>query len=428
MSEKNETGFVAGWTKAIAEMPMRGPDLVAYMDRDDAPSEADAMTAGEEFMTPEEERLAELTTLAPICDSVEAMRGAEELGWPTRLNGTPMTLEQSYEAARRDRDPKPPNTPLAIGSTWTGPDGTVYDVVAPGDVGGRPRWFVAAHLVEAYNRREGWVGPREPMALHGDDATAQAAFAFVYRAPQPASGVRQWVDEAASMARAFKAAQAKVAAIETLATELAATEGVGPFVAQEIRNRIAAADVNPPASELDTLRGRVGELEREARERHSAMSQLAAGNLQAASAVEALRLELGESQSQLASAHAACEASRNERDRLREAFLEIARETGAHADVIPSVLSDHAVTVIRHDAAVRARISSLVASHIVRATEAEPALEGLGRIEEYIAFKKGQFMGQRIARLRAANKRLRAAGKPKPARKAKPGKRRKARS
>jgi hypothetical protein len=148
-----------------------------------------------------------------------------------------------------------------------------------------------------------------------------------------------------------------------------------PFAIAQTRRLMAAeAEQDELRAEVERLRVSIANVEAESDDiqtaRAGAEEQLAA-----------LRLELGETRSQLESAQRACEAGRNERDRLREAFLEIARATGAHPDVIPSVLADHAVTVIRHDAHVTARISSLVASHIVRTTGVEPALEGLGRIE-----------------------------------------------
>jgi uncharacterized coiled-coil protein SlyX len=398
-------------------------------------SEKNPATGGyrKSMHTEAEERLAELTTLAPMLDAMEGMRAAgpaEPIGGPqayspgmeepgeadamtpgvergetgrrdgacTEVDRVARLLMAEWERVEKnpvnvsyiatfcdlaraviaDRDLKPPIAPLAIGSTWTGPDGTAVD---------------------------------EPPDLSAAEAM-------------------RLCEEGEQAAREYLA-----------------------------RTRIA------PAAEVDTLRGRVGELEAEAEAEvgrlrgelscltgsiralastafdvstdhaDEALTAIERGvfevrRREAAIAIhqdEARRLEIGEAQSQLASAHAACEASRNERDRLREAFLEIARETGAHADVIPSVLSDHAVTVIRHDAAVRSRISSLVATHIVRTTGPEPALEGLGRIELALVEQAAEIdkLAASRARLLTRCANMRRASKPKPARKAKPGKRRK---
>jgi hypothetical protein len=308
---------------------------------------------------------------------------------------------------RMARDLSPSNITLAIGSTWTGHDGTVYDVVAPGDVGDRPRWWIAAHLVDGL-----WAGPHSPDSLHcGYTGAPGSAFALVLRI-----------------------------------------------------HRDVKPDNVAPASEVDTLRARVGELESEVeRLNHELVEarlyggqdrdafKAIAGAIEchlppvadllesvdwltrianAGTEIEALRLSLGEARSQLASAHAACEASRKARE---EAVKEVdsvrsALERDCNATVVAGITTGKGLPLIEHVTRLQARLSldhdekcsvvvrnlqlaredrrilddriaSLVASHIVRTTGPEPALEGLGRIE--LALVEGGKAKEEVKRLKA---------------------------
>jgi hypothetical protein len=179
----------------------------------------------------------------------------------------------------------------------------------------------------------------------------------------------------------------------------------------------------PPASEIDTLRGRVGELEAEVDAERENNANAAAVVHGQAEQLEALRLSLGETQSQLASAHLACEASRRDRH-----FLNLRLESAERANEASRKARDEAVTerdrlvqsippgIIKAYGAVSDEVARIVRDYIVRTTGPEPALEGLGRIEEKLV--EG---GKAIAREKA---RKRKPAKPKPTRL--PGKRRKA--
>jgi hypothetical protein len=329
------------------------------------------------------------------------------------------------------RDPKPSNTTLAIGSTWTGPDGTVYDVVAP---------ELAARLVELGRLPDDWGGSEKPssrtlevaayllsrMAIRGHTEARLAPMADGGIAVRYLEGPRSARFDVCNEEGAIVLATREVGAERQVFAEMLAIDAIDAMV------RFLA---QPPASELDTLRGRVGELEGEveragsiaalaiALERHDvqafvvqrhlgqwrasvrtskgvgprddkAMADEAIGGLLAAlegarlrdstTDVESLRFALGEAQSQLASAIAACEASRKARD---EAVVDTERL---------EVQLD-ALTV--HFGSIAASISRIVREHIVRTTGAEPALEGLGRIE--LALVEGGKAREEVKRLKA---------------------------
>jgi hypothetical protein len=243
-----------------------------------------------------------------------------------------------------DRDPSPPNT-LAIGSTWTGPDGTVYDVVAPGDVGDRPRWWMWS---------EATMEPEQPSDLHLDSIETHGA------AEDP----------------------------PTCALVLHGSRDI----TGELR-----AEVVELTKDRDAYKGLATRWETELGEAQGDALRLAA--------------DLGETRSQLESAQAACEASRKAR---------------GHVERLDREIADYWETIA-------ARVSSLVAAHIVRTTGLEPALEGLGRIE--LRLVEGN---KAIAKEKAGKRKAKAMvattedydrqrkPKPKPARKAKAGKRQKA--
>jgi hypothetical protein len=309
-------------------------------------------------------------------------------------------IQQDIERRNAHRDPSPPNIPLAIGSTWTGPDGTVYASEVEGRRalralrnqvmletgerqfidGDREEWCAACgkHISRHYGGVEYRCDPRN------DAAPASELDALRDRVVE----LEAELDEVTKDRDAYKGLATRWEA------ELGEAQGDALRIAAELGATQAALDTARTGS--NNYRDAYLAYQRWASSLCGRLGSLASSD---ETYRETVAMALGEARSQLASAHAACEASRNERDRLREAFLEIARATGAHADVIPSVLADHAVTVIRHDAAVTARISSLVATHIVRTTGTEPALEGLGRIE--LALVEG---GKAIARVKARAK------------------------
>lgn len=102
-----------------------------------------------------------------------------------------------------------------IGGTWTGPDGTVYDVVAASDVGDRPRWWVGDSVASDPNDKEVPWEPPMPSHLHCNDVEVcgGAALALVLREPDDADiaalpdDMRQLF---ANHVRAHLAAQAKL--------------------------------------------------------------------------------------------------------------------------------------------------------------------------------------------------------------------------
>jgi hypothetical protein len=143
------------------------------------------------------------------------------------------------------------------------------------------------------------------------------------------------------------------------------------------------------ASELDTLRGRVGQLEAE-------VAALTVGRddwrlLAEGRAVDLVTVTdaLGETRSQLESAQRACEASR-----LRLVALD-----DSHTRALG--LADRNMTA---NLVVANRIAGIVASHIVKTSEAEPALEGLGRIEG--ALVEGGKAREEVKRLKEASRKL----------------------
>jgi hypothetical protein len=357
-----------------------------------APSEADAMTPGvgkPSTMTHEQW----CGSAPPVEDAGfdEACEQIARLGVASHLG---------------DRDPKPSNTTLAIGSTWTGPDGTVYDVVAP---------ELAARLVELGRLPDDWGGSEKPssrtlevaayllsrMAIRGHTEARLAPMADGGIAVRYLEGPRSARFDVCNEEGAIVLATREVGAERQVFAEMLAIDAIDAMV------RFLA---QPPASELDTLRDRVGELERlealwKAQEekltrRNGVLERSLTSLLDAMDAhlppeapgeemdaekrLEAVGLLIGEAQSQLASAIAACEASRKARD---EAVVDTERL---------EVQLD-ALTV--HFGSIAASISRIVREHIVRTTGPEPALEGLGRIEEKLV--EGGKAKEEVKRLKA---------------------------
>jgi len=125
-----------------------------------------------------------------------------------------------------------PAQPLIPGSTWTGPDGTVYDVVRPEDVGDRPRWGLTECMARIC---VGGGPPSAPLLGLPADADDEAVRAAV-------EGLRSEHDRWRGLAlatekyeREHHEAQASFIAEESAHLETLATLA-------ETRSKLAAAD------------------------------------------------------------------------------------------------------------------------------------------------------------------------------------------
>jgi hypothetical protein len=391
----------------------------------DAPSEADAMTPGAEC----EHRFcdADGNRVYLYCQSGCGARDPLEPDLPGSDRRRCLKCGSVYPPEFVVENVCPncrtrmagPAAPLAIGSTWTGPDGTVYDVVSAADV----------------------LGEQNPFT-DGE----RAHFALVPRtAAPPASEVDAIRDRAGEL-------EAELAALKAERNALR-NELIGVAGTQLRRHR---EDI-----ELWAIREAANDLS----EPFSANRARAAIDAALADPEVTLLVALGETRSQLASAIAANEAARKTRDGLRDSLLDI---VGYPSDVEDERLfdtieawkselgyvTDRCIELVDEfigstptagpveniarigglllqHRGVENRISSLVASHIVRTTEAEPGPEGLGRIE--LALVEGGKAKEEVKRLKEQAKKLRKAafGRPsirmskraKPARKPKPAKR-----
>jgi hypothetical protein len=109
----------------------------------------------------------------PWCENCgDALDGAER-SCPQPVPGEP--LKQCGRGGHMFRLDRPPVVVLTPGSTWTGPDGTVYDVVRPKEVGNREKWWVGYLAVES----GAGLLPDEKTDLHHEDAFGRMAAALV---------------------------------------------------------------------------------------------------------------------------------------------------------------------------------------------------------------------------------------------------------
>jgi hypothetical protein len=110
----------------------------------------------------------------PWCENCGDAFDGPERDCPQPAPGEP--LKQCGRGGHMFRLERPPVVVLTPGSTWTGPDGTVYDVVRPEEVGERARWWLGHLAIDA----PGWL-PDGLSDLHDDplydplDTTCTAA-------------------------------------------------------------------------------------------------------------------------------------------------------------------------------------------------------------------------------------------------------------
>jgi hypothetical protein len=113
------------------------------------------------------------TLIGPWCENCGDAFDGPERPCPQPAPGEP--LKQCGRGGHMFRLDRPPVVVLTPGSTWTGPDGTVYDVVRPEDVGNREKWWVGYLAVKS----GAGLLPDEKTDLHHEDAFGRMAAALV---------------------------------------------------------------------------------------------------------------------------------------------------------------------------------------------------------------------------------------------------------
>jgi hypothetical protein len=192
-------------------------------------------------------------------------------------------------------------------------------------VGDRPRGWVWQDLLDAYNDRKPWAGPGAANGLHLDGADGGlTACALVLRA-LPSS-------ELDTLHGRVGESEAEVERLKREAHEAAEREW-------KLQCRVGAQDLDIEQFRADAVKllasrnlvqdERDAALKRCDEEQRECLAAVALAEARSAGLVVA-HAELGESQSQLASAHLACEAGRKARDEAVEE-LEAVKAQHAHA-------------------------------------------------------------------------------------------------